>query len=330
MRPPAAGRACSAPGDRRRGDGRGSDGIRPARPWRRGFPDRHQVGARSARRRPTRNTSSAMPMRATARPSPTAWSWRAIPSCLIEGMAIAGFADGRREGLYLHAARNIRTPSPSSRRRSSLPRISWRRSCSKCARARAPMSAARRRRCSTASKASAAKSAPSRRSRRRRACSASRRSINNVARVWRPCPIMLAEGAKSYADFGMGRSRGTMPVQLAGNIKHWRALRDGVRHHAGRTGRRRSAAARRAAGRSRRVQVGGPLGAYLPPDQFDIPFDYEAFSAVDALIGHGGITVFDDTVDMARRWRASRWNSAQRRAAASARPAGSARRAAWS
>ena len=53
----------------------------------------------------------------------------------------------------------------------------------------------------------------------------------------------------------------------------------------------------------RAVQCGGPLGAYVPPSLFDTPFDYEAFQKHDSLIGHGGLVVFDDTVDMAQMAR---------------------------
>jgi len=121
--------------------------------------------------------------------------------------------------------------------------------------------------------------------------------VNNVLSL-AAVPTILAEGAKAYADYGMGRSRGTMPIQLAGNIRHGGlfetafgiTLGELVNEIGGGTQSGRPV---------KGVQVGGPLGAYLAPDQFDIPFDYEAYAAVDALIGHGGITVFDDTVDMA-------------------------------
>jgi formate dehydrogenase iron-sulfur subunit len=121
--------------------------------------------------------------------------------------------------------------------------------------------------------------------------------VNNVLSL-AAVPHILSEGAKSYADYGMGRSRGTMPVQIAGNVKQGGlyetafgiTLGELVNQIGGGTQSGRPV---------KGVQVGGPLGAYLHPDQFDIPFDYEAFSAVDALIGHGGITVYDDTVDMA-------------------------------
>ncbi len=125
--------------------------------------------------------------------------------------------------------------------------------------------------------------------------------VNNVLTL-AAIPWILTHGGDAYAAFGMGRSRGTMPVQLAGNIKHGGLFEVGfgitlgelVNDIGGGT----------ASGRPVRcVQVGGPLGAYIPPAQFNLPFDYEAFSAADALIGHAGITVFDDTVDMAQMAR---------------------------
>jgi formate dehydrogenase iron-sulfur subunit len=125
--------------------------------------------------------------------------------------------------------------------------------------------------------------------------------INNVL-SFAAIPLILAEGPKAYADFGIGRSRGTMPIQLAGNIRHGGlfetafgvTLGELVDDIGGGT----------ASGRAvRAVQVGGPLGAYFPRALFDTPFDYEAFAARDGLIGHGGIVVFDDTVDMAKQAR---------------------------
>jgi formate dehydrogenase iron-sulfur subunit len=125
--------------------------------------------------------------------------------------------------------------------------------------------------------------------------------INNVL-SFAAIPFILAGGAKTYADFGMGRSRGTMPIQLAGNIRHGGlfetafgiTLGELVDDIGGGT----------LSGRPvRAVQVGGPLGAYFPRALFDTPFDYEAFAARDGLIGHGGIVVFDDRVDMAKQAR---------------------------
>jgi formate dehydrogenase iron-sulfur subunit len=125
--------------------------------------------------------------------------------------------------------------------------------------------------------------------------------VNNVLSL-AAVPFILAEGAARYRDFGVGRSRGTMPVQLAGNVKFGGlfetafglTLGELVDDIGGGT----------ASGRPvRAVQVGGPLGAYFPRALFDAPFDYEAFAAREGLIGHGGVVVFDDTVDMARQAR---------------------------
>ncbi len=121
--------------------------------------------------------------------------------------------------------------------------------------------------------------------------------INNVISL-ASVPVILAEGAKAYQDLGHGRSRGTMPVQLAGNIRYpglfeaafGVTLGELVEEIGGGTASWRPA---------RAVQVGGPLGAYFPRALFDTPFDYEAFAARDGLIGHGGVVVFDDSVDMA-------------------------------
>ena len=120
--------------------------------------------------------------------------------------------------------------------------------------------------------------------------------VNNVLTL-AAIPFILSEGAKAYADYGMGRSRGTMPLQIAGNVKHGGLYETGfgltlgeiVKDIGGGTESGRPV---------RAVQVGGPLGAYFPPALFDTPFDYEAFAARDGLIGHGGIVIFDDSVDM--------------------------------
>ncbi|MGY2221710.1 formate dehydrogenase beta subunit [Pseudomonas gingeri] len=115
-------------------------------------------------------------------------------------------------------------------------------------------------------------------------------------------PLILAKGAQFYRDYGMGRSLGTMPFQLAGNIRHGglveRAfgltLRELVEDYGGGT----------ASGRPlKAAQVGGPLGAWVPPGQFDTPLDYEAFAAIGAMLGHGGVVVADDSLDMARMAR---------------------------
>ena len=125
--------------------------------------------------------------------------------------------------------------------------------------------------------------------------------INNVISL-ASVPVILDKGAAFYKDFGMGRSRGTIPVQLAGNIRHGglfeaafgMTLGELVDEIGGGTASGRPVKA---------VQVGGPLGAYFPRELFDTPFDYEAFAAKDGLIGHAGIVVFDDTADMLKQAR---------------------------
>jgi formate dehydrogenase iron-sulfur subunit len=121
--------------------------------------------------------------------------------------------------------------------------------------------------------------------------------INNVLSL-AAVPFILADGAKAYAAVGFGRSRGTMPVQLAGNVKHGGLFEIGFGITLGELVNEIGGGT--ATGRPvRAVQVGGPLGAYFPPSMFHLPFDYEAFAAAGGLIGHAGITVFDDSVDMA-------------------------------
>ncbi len=125
--------------------------------------------------------------------------------------------------------------------------------------------------------------------------------VNNVISL-ATVPVILAKGPGHYQNFGMGRSRGTLPFQLAGNIKRGglieRAfgvtLKEILYDYGGgsRSGRP-----------IRAVQIGGPLGAYVPASQFDTPLDYEAFAGIGAMVGHGGIVAFDDTVDMAKMAR---------------------------
>jgi formate dehydrogenase iron-sulfur subunit len=125
--------------------------------------------------------------------------------------------------------------------------------------------------------------------------------INNVISL-ASVPIIMDRGAEFYKNFGMGRSRGTIPIQIAGNVRYGGLFEtafgltlgeivDGI---GGGTASGRPVKA---------VQVGGPLGAYFPRALFDTPFDYEAFAAKDGLIGHAGITVFDDTADMLKMAR---------------------------
>jgi len=125
--------------------------------------------------------------------------------------------------------------------------------------------------------------------------------INNVISL-ASVPVIMDKGAAYYKDFGMGRSRGTIPIQIAGNVKHGGlfetafglTLGEIVDDIGGGTASGRPVKA---------VQVGGPLGAYFPRALFDTPFDYEEFAKRDGLIGHAGITVFDDTADMLKQAR---------------------------
>ena len=125
--------------------------------------------------------------------------------------------------------------------------------------------------------------------------------MNNVL-SFAAVPTVLDKGAEFYKNYGMGRSRGTMPFQLAGNIKHGGlvekafgiTIRQAIEDFGGGT----------MSGRPiRSVQVGGPLGAYFPESLLDTPLDYEAMAAQKGMLGHGGIVVFDDSVDMAQQAR---------------------------
>jgi formate dehydrogenase iron-sulfur subunit len=125
--------------------------------------------------------------------------------------------------------------------------------------------------------------------------------VNNVISL-ATVPVILARGAEAYAAFGLGRSRGTIPVQIAGNVRHGglfetafgMTLGELVHGIGGGTASGRAVKA---------VQVGGPLGAYFPAAKFDTPFGYEDFDGQGGLIGHAGVVVFDDTVDMLRMAR---------------------------
>jgi formate dehydrogenase iron-sulfur subunit len=125
--------------------------------------------------------------------------------------------------------------------------------------------------------------------------------VNNVLTLG-SVPMILADGAAAFASYGTGRSRGTQVFQLGGNIARGGivetafgvTLGELVEGYGGGTGSGRPV---------RAVQVGGPLGAYLPTSRFDLPMDYEAFAAAGAMVGHGGVVVFDDSVDMANQAR---------------------------
>jgi formate dehydrogenase iron-sulfur subunit len=120
--------------------------------------------------------------------------------------------------------------------------------------------------------------------------------VNNVISL-ASVPVIMAKGAAHYKNFGLGRSRGTIPLQIAGNVRFGGlyevafglTLGQIVNEIGGGTASGRPVKA---------VQVGGPLGAWFPPSLFDTPFGYEEFGAKEGLIGHAGLTVADDTVDM--------------------------------
>ena len=125
--------------------------------------------------------------------------------------------------------------------------------------------------------------------------------VNNVLTL-ASVPLILDRGAAFYKHFGMGRSRGTLAFQLAGNIKQGGlvekafgvTIRELIEDFGGGT----------MTGRPfRAAQIGGPLGAYVSEDMLDLPMDYEALASAGAMVGHGGIVVFDESVDMAEMAR---------------------------
>lgn len=113
-------------------------------------------------------------------------------------------------------------------------------------------------------------------------------------------PAILDKGGKAYAELGQGASTGTMPFQLAGNIARGGlielpfgiSLRELIEDWGGGTLSGRPLGA---------VQVGGPLGAYLFESQLDTPLTYEALAKLGAGVGHGGVVVFDDHVDLVKQ-----------------------------
>ncbi|ARD46044.1 formate dehydrogenase beta subunit [Colwellia sp. PAMC 21821] len=127
--------------------------------------------------------------------------------------------------------------------------------------------------------------------------------VNNVLSL-AAIPFIMSQGSHAYQQYGTNRSRGTLPFQLAGNVKQGglielpfgSSLKDLIDDFSGGTESNRPIKA---------IQVGGPLGAYLPVNKLDIPLDYEAFSKASAVLGHGGIVVFDDSVDMLEQARFS-------------------------
>ncbi len=227
------------------------------------------------------------------------------PFVLIEGMTIAGLAVGATRGyIYLRVeyphALQVLTAAIAAARAAGLLGAdvlgSGMPSTSRCGSAPAPTSAARRPRCSRASRAGAARFACARRCPPRRASSARRPSSTTSSR-WRRSRRSSRAARRSTASSAR-RSRAapcrcSSPATSGSGGLVERAfgltLRELLEDYGGGS----------LSGRPiRAVQIGGPLGAYLPASQFDTPLDYEAFSAIGALLGHGGVVVFDDTVDM--------------------------------
>ena len=124
-----------------------------------------------------------------------------------------------------------------------------------------------------------------------------RPTVINNAITLASVPLIFAKGAAFYRDYGLGRSLGTLPFQLAGNVRQGGlvekafgiSLRQLVMDFGGGT----------ASGRPiKAIQVGGPLGSYVPEAHWDVPMDYEQYAQMGAVIGHGGIVVHDDTANM--------------------------------
>ena len=231
------------------------------------------------------------------------------PFTLIEGMTIAGIAAGATKGFvyirseYPHAIATMKQ-AIAHRRRSR-----W---LGKTSRARAELRAcgAHRRRRLYLRRRNRDARKPRRQARHGAAQAAdpgARWPVRQADRHQQRAELRRGarypgQGGAFYKNYGMGRSRGTLPFQLAGNIKQGGlvekafgiTLRQLIDDFGGGT----------ASGRPvRAIQVGGPLGSYLPESQFDLPMDYETFAANGAMVGHGGIVVFDDTVDMAEQAR---------------------------
>ena len=125
--------------------------------------------------------------------------------------------------------------------------------------------------------------------------------VNNVLTL-AAVPQILAAGAHAYESYGQDRSRGTQPFQLAGDIARGGlvekafgvTLRELIEGFGGGT---------RSGNPVRTAQVGGPLGAYIPESEFEVAMDYEVLAKTGAMLGHGGVVVFNDTVDMAQQAR---------------------------
>ena len=253
----------------------------------------------------SRNTSSAMPTRAIQRHlrRPHDHGRRSLRA--DRGHDHRRHRGRRHQRLHLHplrvSARASRRWRPPSRRARAGGLLGAHRaarrtaSTSRCASAPAPMSAAKKPRCSRASRASAAWCAPSRRCPRIDGLFGKPTVINNVLSL-ATVPIILDRGRRATIATSAWAARAArMPIQLAGNIKHGGLVETAFGITLRRAGLRLSAAARAPAARCARCRSAARSAPISRESLFDTPFDYEAFAARDGLVGHGGIVVFDDT-----------------------------------
>ena len=306
--PGPAARARDEPGGHRPG----GDRLRPARPRRRGVPDRHQVEDRARRSRPTQKYVTCNADEGDSGTFADRMLMEGDPFALIEGMTIAGARRRRDPGLHLPARRVSARASRAARgdRRGAYARgYLGATSCGSGKRVR-PRSAARRRRLHLRRRDVDARE-PRRQARRGalrpplpaiKGLFGKPTVVNNVISL-ASVPIILEQGRRVLPRLRHGpvARHAADPARAATSSAAASSRRPSASRCASCS---TTTAAARASGRPiRAVQVGGPLGAYLPESQFDTPLDYEAFAAIGALLGHGGIVVFDDTVDMAQMAR---------------------------
>jgi formate dehydrogenase iron-sulfur subunit len=120
--------------------------------------------------------------------------------------------------------------------------------------------------------------------------------VSNVL-TFATVPSILAHGGSWFASMGTDRSKGTIALQLGGRVKQpglveipfGATLREVLDQFGG---------GMPVGARLKAVQVGGPLGSLFPSDRLDIPLCYDVFQEAGAILGHGGIVVYDDETDM--------------------------------
>jgi formate dehydrogenase iron-sulfur subunit len=120
--------------------------------------------------------------------------------------------------------------------------------------------------------------------------------VSNVL-TFATVPTILTKGGAWYVSLGTEQSRGTIALQVGGRVKQpglveipfGMTLRQVFDQFGG--GMADGA-------RLKAVQVGGPLGSLFPESKLDIPICYDAFAEAGAILGHGGIVIYDDETDM--------------------------------